>query len=224
MQGRIYEHEHKEHRKQRPKNVPMPFMNEKLWPDFDQYLAGRGLDPDLARFNEWYPSTDAGDPIPRVVIPCSNSLGRVYWQARAMDGMLTPFHLPVKRYQSAHTDRSESVVITWPFSEFFPVAYGVAVLEGPLDALAASSAGWVGVALMGDKPPAECIEYVVRIFSPYSVWRVVPDKDMPKLGAQVVRALGMLGKKAKLVDTRPYKDLAAAPAEERQGYLECLSF
>lgn len=223
MTGTIYRHEFREHRKQRPRNVPMPSLNDKLWPEFDQYLTGRKLDPDLARFNEWYPSSDAGDGAPRVVIPCSNSLGRVYWQARLIPHIVLPGMLGIhefKRYQSAHTDRAESVVITWPNPEFIPIARGVALFEGPTDALAASSAGWVGVALMGDKPPAECIEYVVRIFTPYNVWRVVPDRDLPKLGAQVVRALGMLGKKAKLVDVKPYKDFASVSEWERHGFLQ----
>jgi len=219
MTGTFYRHEFNEHRRSRPRNVPMPSLNERLWPEFDQYLTGRRLDPDLAKFNEWYPSSDAGDGAPRVVIPCSNSLGRVYWQARLMPHPWSP-DMEYKRYQSAHTDRAESVVITWPDPQFTPVAHGVALFEGPMDALAASSVGWVGVALMGDKPPAECIEYVVRIFQTYAVWRVVPDADLPKLGAQVTRALGMLGKKSRLVDVRPHKDLAAVPGIERNGLLQ----
>jgi len=200
----------------------MPSVNEKLWEDFDQYFIGRGLDPDLAQFNEWYPSTDAGDAAPRVVIPCSNSLGRVYWQARLLPHLVLPDH-EYKRYQSAHTDRAESVVITWPEDRLTPVPHGVVLVEGPFDALAASTAGWTGVALMGDKPPPECIEYVVRIFRTSEVWRVVPDRDCPKLGAQVVRALAMLGKKARLVDVRPYKDMAAIPEGARRGFLHSYS-
>ena len=219
MGGTIYEHEFREHRKQRPRNVPMPSLNEKLWPEFDQYLHTRKLDPDLARFNEWYPSTDAGDGAPRVVIPCSNSLGRVYWQARLMPHPWSP-DMEYKRYQSAHTDRAESVVITWPDPQYTPVAHGVALFEGPTDALAASTVGWVGVALMGDKPPPECIEYVARIFTTYNVWRVVPDRDLPKLGAQVVRALAMLGKKARLVDVKPFKDFASISERNRHGLLQ----
>ena len=214
----FYGHEFREHRKQRPRNVPMPSLNDKLWPEFEQYLTTRGLDTDLARFNEWYPSSDAGDGAPRIVIPCSNSLGRVYWQARLMPHPWSP-DLEYKRYQSAHTDRAESVVITWPRENYTPIPLGVVLVEGPFDALAASTVGWTGVALMGDKPPPECIEYVARIFRTSEVWRVIPDRDCPRLGAQVVRALAMLGKKARLIDVRPYKDMAAIPEGVRYGFL-----
>src|SRR3990167_5064168 len=62
------------------------------------YLVGRGLSYQLARENCWYPSTSAGDALPRVVVPAHGNLTTGFWQARAM--------APVEpRWQSPHGPR-----------------------------------------------------------------------------------------------------------------------
>lgn len=184
----------------------MPVEAPDLRPKMDQYLHDRGLDAHLAEFNSWYPTRNATDEAERIVIPCTNSEGRVYWQARAIDGN-------EKRYQSAHTDRGESIVLTWPYSEFEP--RGVGLCEGPMDALACSTVHLIGVGLMGDTPPPESIEYVVRILRGHTNWFVIPDTDLPKLGSDVLRALARLGVRSRLVRVAPFKDFASLPYHTR---------
>jgi len=180
------------------------------------------LDPDLASFNGWYPSSEAMDSHPRIVIPCTNSFGVSYWQARLIDHAVADLEklnlqdIPPKRYQSTPAARVASIVVTWPYEE----AKRVTLVEGPMDALAASEVGSVGIGLMGNSPPPECLEYATRILRSYGEWWVVPDNDDRKLGCEIVAALGMLGVRSSLIMLPSrYKDLAAVPRDLRRGLL-----
>lgn len=166
----IYEHEREERKAPRvqpaPENISMPDLDPKHWITMTRYLDSRGLDFRLAVENGWYPSTEAGDTSPRVVIPCHPHDLR-FWQARALDA--SP-----KRYQSPHRDPAGAVVVVFPVH----APRGVVVLEGPMDALAAAELGFLGVALMGATPSAARLRTVARIIrrSPPRVI-VIPDTD-----------------------------------------------
>src|SRR3990167_8886082 len=47
----------------------MPLLASGLVADMKRYLQGRRLDYGVATFNGWYPSNQAGDTLPRIVIP-----------------------------------------------------------------------------------------------------------------------------------------------------------
>lgn len=194
-------------RGERRVSAPYPPRAEELWPQFDQYLSDRGLDPALARVNNWYPSTSAGDAVPRIVIPCTNSAGAGYWQARAMQ-------VTDKRYQSPSVTRGDSVVVVWPTGD--PRA--VVVVEGPMDALAAAGEGCLGVALMGNTPPARVLNFVSTLASSLPVL-VVGDSDALREASHTAGALAIRGRKTQLVMLQGAKDLAELTPALRKNYL-----
>lgn len=207
-----YAHEHKTYERKFPKgtSAPLPRINVALWPDFEKYLVGRGLDSQVARTNRWYPSACAGDTLPRIVIPATNSAGLSYWQARAM--------VPTeKRYQSPPVQRGDSVVTVWPGE--LNMLRPIVVVEGPLDALAAASVGFVGVALMGKEPPVSVLDFVATLRQKRAVL-VVADADAPGAAAFTVAYLASKGRRCKLIQTSPHKDLAAMPLIQREKLLQ----
>ena len=203
-----YWHE-KEHKftpeKDRP---PMPREDEYLLPEMKRYLQSRKLSFKLARENGWYPTSKV-DGHDRIVIPCTNSLGIPYWQARAIDSWT---HV---RYQSPRATRQDSIVLVWPFLEDRDQWKGSIITEGPADALAAAMLGRLGIGLMGNEPPEEVIEFIVNtIKHTYEPALVIPDRDHIEMGAYLT---GSLSSRGVISHMRiPYaKDLAGMRIWER---------
>ena len=121
---------------------PYPEENRRYLPAMKAYLYGRRLSYSTAKDNCWYPtdSIKEKNPTPRIVIPCFNSVGRPYWQGRAM----------IKhelRYRSAQGKRFQSIVVMWPRileiakKEHHSEGKPLVLVEGPMDALAAAAMG-----------------------------------------------------------------------------------
>ena len=163
-----------------------------------EYLEKRGLSWQLAAQNGWYYSESAGDNLGRLVIPCTHSNGRVYWQARLVAGPPEG-----KRYQSPPYSAEGAFVLVWP--EGKPT--GVVLVEGPMDALAAAECGYAGVAMMGNRPGANLLQNVANQF-PGARIIVVPDLDAIRAGAVTVGRLALLGVQSRLVFPVGAKDLS----------------
>ncbi len=190
----------------KPYSSSYPEVDNAGWPLLKRYLEGRELDPSLALFNGWYPSKTAGDEFARVVIPCFSTVPEnMYWQARGMEAVTI-------RYQSPHgCQRGDAIVRVIPH-EGRPK--GTVVVEGPMDALAAAGAGFVGVALMGAVPPVDAIR---TAFDVAVGTRVLVVADEGALGAFTAVWRHFPG--AELRTTYPFKDLAEVPKKERGKYL-----
>lgn len=215
-----YEHEERE-REERRRNftiperevaitMPKPAMH--LSSLMAEYLDERDLPVDLAWENMWYPSLDAGDASPRIVIPATVRNGaRIFWQARAMDAN-------EKRYMCPHGPRGDAIVVVWP-RRSSPIK-GTCVVEGPMDALAAASCGFLGVALMGATPPREAIK-LISVMACGNKLILIADKDALNPMVKVMTALLSFGVKARteILTSEPYKDLAEAPPRERNAIL-----
>lgn len=212
-----YAHEAKSYERKLPKGVhaSMPKLDASLWPEFDTYLLGRGLDPAIAHANRWYPSRHAGDPrdgvpgLPRIVMLGTNSSGFVYWQARAM--------VPTdKRYWSPSVQRMDSAIIVYPDTY---ARLPVVVVEGPMDALAAACAGHVGIALMGKQPPYCVLDFIASVLQRQDLL-VIADRDSPADAACTLAYLASKGRRCKLLlPPSPYKDLCDMPIKLRAPFL-----
>lgn len=204
----VYQHEESHHeavtaRAGRRRPATLPRVAQEFLARQDAYLTRRGLDPLTAQFNGWYPSTDAGDRAARIVIPASPpELG--LWQARAMDPTET------KRYQSPHAPRENAVIVVYPMRE---MAHRLVICEGPMDALAATTTGSIGVALMGNTPPGVCFDYIADRW-PRADVVIVPDRDAPAAGAAWLAELTARELVARLV-ILPVKDLASLNTSAR---------
>ena len=145
-----------------------PTINRLRDIDMDVYLESRRLDPKLARANEWYPSTDAGDRWPRMVMPATYMRHTVadavspFWQARLLGDSEPTFSIP--RYQSPRLVRNGAVILVYPWSnvDHHDISPGktLVIVEGPCDALAAAGAGFTGCALMGISPNQPVLEHL----------------------------------------------------------------
>jgi len=204
-----YDHERRAPRPSGPRPTP-PTLEPMLWDEMEKYIKERGLSFPLAKANQWYPTFDGQDKVGRIVIPCSNSDGVSYWQARAMVD-----YPGVKRYTSPWASREDSIVICWPTPR--PETPMGVVVEGPFDALGASECRAIGIGIMGNKPPLKVMLKVAYLLRGLSVV-VVPDVDSPEFGAMAVVALAAQGVKVKML-VPPKKDLAAMPLEERCALL-----
>jgi len=116
----------KERRQGVSQEARYPPVSPDLWPMFYDYLIGRGLDAGLARDSGWYPTCRAQDTLPRILIPATRTDGRIFWQARAIDGGES------RRYQSPSGSRGDALIIVRPES---PIIDRAALVEGPFDAL-----------------------------------------------------------------------------------------
>jgi hypothetical protein len=203
-----YEFERRERRSPDGPKPRLPAQSKALSQVFDDYLNRRDLNPGLARDNGWYPSDQAGDQAPRIVIPCSSPYGVAYWQARAMDGS-------EPKYQSPSTSRFDSVVIVWP-----SVDQGgrFVLVEGPMDALAAAGSGLPGVAMMGNQPPQGAWRFIQNRFSGTRPL-VLPDADSMDSAIRWTLQLGSLGFRPSVGSPYPHNDLASVPSKERERYL-----
>lgn len=184
-----------------------PSPDASLWYDFDKYLRGRGLSSMLAYTNGWYPSRNAGDREPRVVIPATSADPRnLFWQARSMNGT-------EPRYQSPYAMRGDALVIVWP-KRPSTTSSAYCIVEGPCDALAAAETGFVGVALLGGHPSDEVLAHAGRL-THRSPRLLVSDNDSPALMATITAFFPG----AKLLLPSPWKDLASVPLVERRKLL-----
>lgn len=190
----------------KPYSDSYPELEDRLWNLMQKYLESRGLSFELAKANGWYPSLDAGDDSPRVVIPCySSAAENMYWQGRRMTS------LGALRYESPHgCNRGDALVRVMPKGE----VKGTVVCEGPMDALAAAEVGYVGLGMMGTHPTPEAVETARRVAAGTPV-SVVADEGA--LGAAAALTGHFPG--ARLVVTYPHKDLADVPREKRGDYL-----
>lgn len=206
-----YPHERRERvRNARTQLVRFPLNCPDLDADMDHYLGMRNLSCDVARENSWYPTYDNETLEPRIVIPCSNSAGVPYWQARAMRDDIK------LRYDSPSVPRDDSIVIVWPIDVTGKFSRAV-IVEGPMDALAAAGQDAVGFALMGNAPNSEVLLYLqskLRSLHPNKVL-VIPDQDNPQLGSGIVSSIqdGSLRFSVRIPDE---KDLAAMELNERK--------
>lgn len=211
-----YEHERPNHERKFPKgkHAPLPALAADLWPMFDAYLTSRGLDSVTARGNRWYPSRSARDTQPRIVIPGTNSAGLSYWQARAM--VPDP-----KRYQSPMVQRGDSIIVVWPLPDetvgHVSASIPLVVAEGPMDALAAASSGFIGLSVMGSRPPEEVLDFVAGYLSRRAII-VAADTDFPADAARIMAYLAAKGRKCTLLQPTS-KDLAAMPVKARDVLL-----
>ena len=173
------------------------------------YLSERALCVRTALENKWYPSDEAGDTLPRIVIPATSGIpGNVYWQARAMVAT-------EKRYQSPCAPRGDAIIVVWGHP---PCHEEIVLVEGPMDALAAAEFGYTSVALMGGTPP-EAIALISRMHTLSHSFVVVPDRDDMALMLNAAVAMLDLGHRVRVVDPYPAKDLAALSRSERLGRL-----
>lgn len=171
------------------------------------YLASRGLDPGLAARNGWYVSRSAGDKEVRVVIPCTNTEGYAYWQARAVDS-----HADV-RYQSPRYSSMDSLVQVFPGAP----STVVAVVEGPMCALAAAEVGLVGIALMGNRPTKAVVDRVSGLCR-YRRVVLIPDADALWAWGEIAAKFAQRGVYAPVVPI-PGKDLASLAVDDRRRAL-----
>lgn len=192
----------------KPYATVLPPPEPALWAQCREYLSGRGLNSVLARMNGWYGARING--VPRLVIPAvSGDAANRYWQARALDDSKP-------RYESPHgVSRGDAIGIVWPRRSISALA----IVEGPLDALAAAGEGVLGLALMGLTPPEPVIRFLQSLVGPLAASRsVLFMADSTHLAgmAAIARLIGLGGV---LVDPYPFKDLAEAPRAERRRLL-----
>ena len=182
---------------------PSVYVNHEM----RRYLLRRKLSYSLARENGWYGSR-AVDGYDRIVIPCSNSFGVPYYQARAIDDWASI------RYNSPKATREDSVVLVWPRKTQQP--HGTVLVEGPTDALAAAMLGFLGIGLMGNEPPEAVINFIVRIVKDsYEPVFVIPDRDHVEMGAFMTGTLSTHEIKASMRIPKS-KDLAGMKLWERE--------
>jgi len=179
--------------------------------DMKRYLDKRGLDYAVARTNDWYPSNDAGDDSPRIVIPATTQIDRhKFWQARAMDA--NP-----KRYQSPFGSRLDAIICVYADGANHRDGKRVLV-EGPMDALAAAGEGYDAIALMGVTPNLRILSHVAHLTLNDKVL-FVADSDAVGQAANVMASLASLGVQVRLACASK-KDLAAMDRDDRAWTLE----
>jgi hypothetical protein len=171
----IYDHERRERKNNGEiKHVAMPLNYVSYQQQVDAYLLNRGLDHKLAKANGWYPTYTKESF--RVVIPCINTAGFNYWQARTIEDH------PI-RYDSPAIPRKDSIVLLFPRG---PRRHWetLVVCEGPCDALAAAEF-YPAVAIMGGTPSEEVTNHVQKIKNELGMSRllIIPDKDNIELVA-----------------------------------------
>lgn len=209
----IYNHEFREAKWKTydgpPPKLPAPsFRMSEVARD---YLIDRGLNPRLAGHNGWYP---ADMDVPRLVIPCTNSAGTAYWQARAMDEKTK------MRYDSPSAPRGDSVVVVHPQHLLKGRAV---VVEGPMDALASAAFGYLGIATMGNNPAHEALELIVAKFgATHTPFIIIPDKDDEAFGAKLVAAFATLGAASVVALLSEGKDICELNPGQRERFFKKL--
>ena len=204
-----HEWEEKEARPTAPlKPVVLPMECRELWPCMWKYLEDRALDGRIAESNGWYPTMDY-QMCARVVIPASSLVNSwAYYQAR----LIVEAHPNVKRYVSPAAPRGDALAVVFPSS----CVLGSIIVEGPMDALAAAGMGYVGVALMGNKPGESVLCHIEEIVKVYGDCYVIPDRDAFKEGAEITAKLWARGVRCTLKSIQGAKDLAELSPERRK--------
>jgi len=203
----FYQHEQREKRERYVGPRPgFPECVPEYWNDMKIYLAERQLNNRTAVENGWFLTFFQG--CPRIVIPCSNSLGVPYFQARAMSSKVK------LRYASPAASRDDSIVVVWPADR----AKGSVVTEGPMDALASADLGYLGIATMGNQPNEEVLEHVASVVRSFQPVLVVPDADALEFGPLVLCALAQRGISGGIVAPHK-KDIAEMSVKERKRFL-----
>ena len=211
-----YNHEAQEHKvnthpmcTELPAFLPSATANNYCY----RYLEERKLDPDLAKENGWFPSDNAGDEFLRIVIPAiTHKAGHIYWQARDVSGAA------YIRYQSPKGPRHEALVKVIPHYE----PKGIVVVEGPMDALAAAGAGFIGYALMGMQPNKATLMHLALLIEDNSELDVLVllDRDSGPHDMKVSLFLASQGYHAVTGQLPgPEKDLAACLPSKRAKFL-----
>lgn len=192
--------------------LPTRCVDENSEFDMMAYLDARHLDAHLAQENGWYLSNDAQDSYRRIVIPAiTHKAGHVYWQARDITGKA------FVRYQSPKGPRYEALIRVYPFDK----PDGIVVVEGPMDALAAAGAGYIGIALMGMTPSNATLYHLFLLLEDVPVLNtlVVLDRDSAENGIRICLAISAQGYSCRMA-TLPEKDLAKCLPEVRRRFLK----
>lgn len=217
----IYTHERLEAK--RPAGVglisepaPQPLLIEKdptPWQRMSEYLEGRGLSFTTARYNGCYPILRNGL---RLYIPARTRIdGHVYWQARSMDGN-------VLRYNSPFGPRRDALVVMRSVKRVLRYYEKVAIVEGPLDALAvAEHVDCMGIGLMGVTPSDEVLGHVLHLLTVYQpqVTLLVADRDSVGEMAKIQGWLAMKGYLSQMRIPQGFKDLCEGTSQQREELL-----
>lgn len=192
----------------------LPKSNPSLDEMMNIYLGSRGIRPAMARHNFWFPSDEAVDFHPRIVIPATASVrGNRYWQARYIGTDPS-----VKRYQCPAAARGDAIIVTYPIR---PSLHNVvAIVEGPFDALAASMEGVEAIALMGVTPSDAVLKHV-RTRCAGRDAMCIADKDAVDKMVEVMNGLVRVGFRGglRVSACASAKDLNEVSWEERQRIL-----
>lgn len=204
------------HPRDKPFCRRLPTCTQRLWPKFDKYLRGRDLDADLARKNLWFPSRDV-DGYDRLVVPgTAGEPGNLYWQARLLPGQDASGPAP-RRWESPHgCARGDALCLVWPRENRDRTRS--AIVEGPMDALAAAGEGLVAVALMGVQPAYDVLLLTARLLRG-TIPVIVMDQGAEREMAGNYTRLAELGLRGELVSPYPHKDLAAMDRLARREVL-----
>lgn len=206
-----YKHEQQERKENvHPMCNTLPVMSVNQF-NMNDYLEERHLDWMLARENGWYESVEAGDSRPRVVMPAVTHVkDHVYWQARDIYGKA------YLRYTSPKGPRHEALILVEPHHH----PKGVVIVEGPMDALAAAGAGYVGIALMGMTPSQATLYHLTLLVHDYFPTNVLVLLDRGEVAnaTKVMLFLASQGFSAKIAELDT-KDLAASMPLHRRKFL-----
>ena len=189
------------------------------WPHVVWYLKNRGLSPELAHANSWYPGYYHGM---RIIIPARRTDRGEFWQGRLLDQIYQgTYHIEEsgwKRWDSPHGPRGDAIVLLEPPDRR---GRGVVVVEGPMDALAAAEFGFLGVATLGVQPNSAVLDHIASVAKKYPWFCIIPDRDELGRWAHTQAELGKRGIYGSiLLPPSPYKDLAETPRESRKEMLE----
>ena len=200
--------------------VPKPYCAERPTPspefqgEVNRYLMDRGLNPEVAVHNYWYPTIQANDGELRVVIPCTSAnLTNRYWQARLLDD--THITERIKRYTSPRgVSRGDALAVVWPKRHRDKIR-GTVLVEGPMDALAAAEVGLLGIAWMGTTPGEEPILFAHRLLIEPKPVFVIQDRGATSEAVEIWKHFPG----AFLLDPYPHKDLAEMSVDARSDLL-----
>lgn len=190
---------------------PARSLNDNDLNAVNNYLRSRDLDIHIAKHNGWYPSRTAGDEELRVVIPClSADLTNRYWQGRRLTDTKEKF--PLRYTSPTNVRRGDALAVV---RDSHRESKGTVLVEGPMDALAAAGIGFLGIAWMGTSPGEEPLVLARKLIQPNRPIYIVSDRDAVAAATRIWSHF--VG--AYLINTYPFKDLAAMPKAERENWL-----
>ena len=217
----IYQHEINEAKREPNTGViseppPVPLLSQEdpsPWQTMRDYLGTRGISFANARYNGCYPISRKGL---RMYIPAQTRIdGHHYWQARSLDGHQL-------RYDSPFGPRRDALVVTKNLARVRDLV-NVAIVEGPLDALAVSEVeGLIGIGLMGIKPSDEVLTHLLGQlwWAQAQVILLVADRDSVGEMAKIQGWLAMRGYPSELRVPQGFKDVCEGTQEQREELLK----